>query len=126
MPPRGSFLLFGPRGTGKSTWLHQHYPDAVYLDLLDPETFRTCLARPERLREIVEGSPQTRTVVIDEIQKVPALLDMVHNRRAERRPDGSEGARHGCVERHREFDQPPEFACLRPPAPTIPTMPEFA
>jgi len=78
VPPRDSFLLFGPRGTGKSTWLHQHYPDAVYLDLLDPETFRTCLARPERLREIVEGSPEARTVVIDEIQKVPALLDMVH------------------------------------------------
>jgi uncharacterized protein len=78
VPPRGSFFLLGPRGTGKSTWLHQNYPEAVYVDLLDPETFRTYLARPERLRETIDGHPRASAVVIDEIQKAPALLDMVH------------------------------------------------
>jgi len=70
--------MFGPRGTGKSTWLRQNFPDAIYLDLLDPETFRAYLAHPERLREAIEGNPKARAIVVDEIQKVPALLDVVH------------------------------------------------
>lgn len=77
-PPTGSFFLLGPRGTGKSTWLRESFPKAVYIDLLDPEAYRAYLARPERLREAVEGSPQAKKVVIDEIQKVPSLLDVVH------------------------------------------------
>lgn len=76
--PKESFFLFGPRGTGKSTWLRQALPDAVYVDLLDQEAFRTYLARPERLGELVGGNPQAKTVIVDEIQKVPALLDEVH------------------------------------------------
>lgn len=76
--PRGSFFLFGPRGTGKSTWLRQHFPEAVYVDLLDPEAYRLYAARPERLRELAEGNPQAHTLVVDEVQKVPALLDVVH------------------------------------------------
>jgi len=76
--PKGSFFMFGPRGTGKSTWLRQNFPDAIYLDLLDPETFRAYLAHPERLREAIEGNPKARAIVVDEIQKVPALLDVVH------------------------------------------------
>jgi predicted AAA+ superfamily ATPase len=83
--PRDSFFLFGPRGTGKSTWLRQNYPEAVCVDLLDPETYRTCLARPERLSEIVEGNAEARAVVVDEIQKVPALLDVVHKLIEEKR-----------------------------------------
>lgn len=77
--PPGSFFLFGPRGTGKSTWIRENYGrDAVTLDLLDAEAFRTYLARPERLRERLEGSPGVRHVIIDEIQRVPELLDVVH------------------------------------------------
>lgn len=76
--PKQSFFLFGPRGTGKSTWLRQAYPDAVYVDLLDQEAFRAYLARPERLGEVVEGNPKARTVIVDEVQKVPAVLDEVH------------------------------------------------
>jgi len=83
--PRGSFFLFGPRGTGKSTWLGQSYPDAICLDLLDPATFRAYLAGPERLREVVEGSPHAKHVAIDEIQRVPALLDVVHQLIEEKR-----------------------------------------
>ena len=76
--PKGSFFLFGPRGTGKSTWLRQTFPDAIYVDLLDQEAFRTYLARPERLGEVIAGNPQAKTVIVDEIQKAPGLLDEVH------------------------------------------------
>jgi len=76
--PAGSFFLFGPRGTGKSTWLRAERQDAIWIDLLDPETQRRYLARPERLREVVAGHPDTHQVVVDEVQKVPALLDVVH------------------------------------------------
>ena len=37
-PPAGSYFLFGPRGTGKSTWLREEYPEALLIDLIDPET----------------------------------------------------------------------------------------
>ena len=83
--PARSCFLFGPRGTGKSTWLRHIEPDALYLDLLDPALHRSLLARPERLREFLAGSPGT-TVVIDEIQRVPELLSVVHAALEEERP----------------------------------------
>jgi predicted AAA+ superfamily ATPase len=58
--------------------LRQREGEALWLDLLDPEAQRLYLARPERLRERIEAEPARRTVVIDEVQKVPALLDVVH------------------------------------------------
>lgn len=76
--PRDSFFLFGPRGTGKSTWLKANFPDALFVDLLDPDSFRTYVTHPEQLRALVDGTPAVSRVVIDEIQKVPALLDVVH------------------------------------------------
>lgn len=76
--PDASFFLFGPRGTGKSTWLRCEREGAIWLDLLDPEAQRLYLARPERLRELIAGRPKVGDVVIDEIQKAPALLDVVH------------------------------------------------
>ena len=85
--PQQSFFLFGPRGTGKSTWLKQHYTDAEVIDLLAPEVFRTYSARPERLREVTRGS-KSKTIIIDEVQKIPELLDVVHaliEERAKRR-----------------------------------------
>ena len=77
IPDRSCFLL-GPRGTGKSTWLRDRLPDALYLDLLDPALHRSLDARPERLRELLAGSPGMDTVVIDEIQRVPELLTVIH------------------------------------------------
>ena len=76
--PEQSFLLFGPRGTGKSTWLRARLPDSLYLDLLEPALQRSLAARPERLRDSLSGSPDARTVVIDEVQRVPELLSVVH------------------------------------------------
>lgn len=78
-PPKGSYFLFGPRGTGKSTWLKKHYPQALWVDLLDPETFRFLSAGPERLRGLIESQSSRLEIVIDEIQKIPELLDVVHS-----------------------------------------------
>ncbi len=61
--PEQSFFLFGPRGTGKSTWLRARLPDSLYLDLLKPRLHRSLAARPERLRDLLSGSPKSRTVV---------------------------------------------------------------
>ncbi len=77
-PPPGSFFLFGPRGTGKSTWLAHTFPGALSLNLLAPDVLRPYLARPERLRERLGAASGLETVVIDEIQKAPPLLDVVH------------------------------------------------
>lgn len=76
--PKQSFFLFGPRGTGKSWWIRQRFPDALCLDLLDPEVFRIYSAKPERLRAWIEGQAKKEVIVIDEVQKIPALLDVVH------------------------------------------------
>jgi predicted AAA+ superfamily ATPase len=73
-----SYFLFGPRGTGKSTWVENVLGDAVKIDLLDPEIFRAYSARPERLQEVAEAQEPGATMVVDEIQKVPQLLDVVH------------------------------------------------
>ena len=77
--PRGSFFLLGPRGTGKTTWLASALPEALVVDLLKPEVYRRLAARPERLRELVRGVPPGHDVVIDEIQRVPELLNVVHD-----------------------------------------------
>jgi len=76
-PARKSFFLFGPRGTGKSSWVCRRFADAVYLDLLDAGLYTELLAAPERLEARI-GAKHRGWVVIDEIQKVPALLDEVH------------------------------------------------
>lgn len=75
--PDQSAFVFGPRGTGKSTWLGHALPEALTVDLLQPDLYRQLASRPERLRELIEGS-RARDVVIDEVQRVPDLLNVVH------------------------------------------------
>jgi predicted AAA+ superfamily ATPase len=77
--PGQSCFLFGPRGTGKTTWLKHELPDALLVNLLRPEVFRELQARPERLRELVLGNPDRADVVLDEVQRVPELLTVVHD-----------------------------------------------
>lgn len=84
-PPNGSYFLFGPRGTGKSTWLKNRYPDCDYIDLLLPDTFRTYAVNPEMLKKRLDAKTDVSTVIIDEIQKVPELLSVVHAIIEERR-----------------------------------------
>jgi len=76
--PTRSFFLFGPRGTGKSTWLREVFSRAVYLDLLDASLFLELSQAPHALEAIVGDKAPTSWIVLDEIQKAPALLDEVH------------------------------------------------
>ena len=82
LPASGSetFFLWGPRQSGKSTLLRRHYPEGRWIDLLKSDEFRRYVTRPELLREEIEGEAPDREqqIVIDEIQKVPALLNEVH------------------------------------------------
>ncbi|MBN2718936.1 MAG: ATP-binding protein [Deltaproteobacteria bacterium] len=72
-----TFFLWGPRQTGKSTLLRQTYPHAIWVDLLKPEEFRRYISHPEHLREELQADSKNRFVVIDEVQKVPGILDEV-------------------------------------------------
>lgn len=79
LPPKNSFFLFGPRGTGKSTWIRKYFPDARSYDLLNTTEALRLAREPRQLfREVADCHPGD-WVVIDEIQKVPALLDEVHS-----------------------------------------------
>jgi len=77
-PPNRSFFLFGARGTGKSTWLRQHFREAVWLDLLDTSLALELTADPHRLEALAANAPPRTWIVLDEVQKIPALLDEVH------------------------------------------------
>jgi len=76
--PDRSFFLFGPRGTGKSTWLRHVLPDALHLDLLDTSLYLELSQDPHRLEAIAGNRPEGSWIVLDEIQKIPSLLDEVH------------------------------------------------
>lgn len=73
---KSSVFLFGPRLTGKTTLLRTMFPSARYFDLLNAKTFRELSIRPETMRESLQ--PNDKIVIIDEVQKLPALLDEVH------------------------------------------------
>lgn len=73
-----TFFLWGARQTGKSTLLKERYPDAIWIDLLKSEEFRRYTERPELLRAELPKKGEIPFVIIDEIQKVPRLLDEVH------------------------------------------------
>jgi predicted AAA+ superfamily ATPase len=77
--PDRSFFLFGPRGTGKSTWLRQVLPDARWYDLLHGDVYLRLLADPSAFRREVEALPPGTWVVVDEVQRIPALLNEVHS-----------------------------------------------
>lgn len=74
---RQSFFLLGPRGVGKTAWLKKTLGDALFIDLLHARTHDSLLADPSRLDAMVP-EPAPPFVVIDEIQRVPALLNEVH------------------------------------------------
>ena len=72
-----SFFLWGPRQSGKTQLLRTRYPDVRFIDLLKSDEFAYYKQNPERLRQEVEKQ-KTELVVIDEVQKVPELLNEVH------------------------------------------------
>lgn len=77
-PPKQSFFLFGPRGTGKSTWMKALFPEALYLNLLLSAIREKFRAYPDELIKEVAAIQKPGVVIIDEVQKVPDLLAVVH------------------------------------------------
>ena len=78
-PPNESFFLFGPRGVGKSTWIKRLYPEALCINLLEPNELRFYASYPERLKETLLAQPDKKTIFIDEVQKAPELLSLIHS-----------------------------------------------
>jgi predicted AAA+ superfamily ATPase len=77
-----SFFLFGARGTGKTSLLRELFKDkrTLWIDLLMPSQEETYQLRPEALAESVDAlSPRPEWVIIDEVQRAPKLLDVVHS-----------------------------------------------
>jgi predicted AAA+ superfamily ATPase len=78
-PPRRAFFLFGPRGTGKSTWIRSRFPGALVVNLLTQENTVRYAHEPGLLRAQVMARPKSDWIVVDEVQRVPRLLDEVHH-----------------------------------------------
>lgn len=79
-PPTRSFFLLGPRGTGKSTWLKQVYPKCLHIDLLRNDVYFALASSPSEFRErVLAVDPKKTWVIVDEIQRLPILLNDVHS-----------------------------------------------
>jgi uncharacterized protein len=77
IPKEHSFFLFGPRGTGKSSWLTSSWhTNSYYIDLLRSDLYRTLATYPEQLERLIP--PTSQWIVIDEVQRIPELLNEVH------------------------------------------------
>jgi predicted AAA+ superfamily ATPase len=88
IPKTNSFFLFGPRATGKTTLLHESFSteNTHFIDLLNPEVLDPLAEQPQLLREsLLSLSPKIKTVVLDEIQRAPVLLDVVQKSFSENR-----------------------------------------
>ncbi len=83
--PKQSFFLFGPRGSGKSTWVRTELPEAQRIDLLDEGRFQGYLAEPGRFADELRAVRPGGVVCVDEIQRIPSLLNEVHRFIEERR-----------------------------------------
>ncbi len=76
--PRSSFFLFGVRGSGKSTWAQQQFPKAPVFDLLDEDLHHSLLLDPGRFAAELRTIPRGTWVIVDEVQRIPSLLNEVH------------------------------------------------
>ncbi|HUP51604.1 MAG TPA: AAA family ATPase, partial [Longimicrobiales bacterium] len=83
--PAGSFFLFGPRGTGKSTLLRGMFPRAHRIDLLDEALYQSYLADIGSFAAELRPLDRETLVVVDEVQRLPALLNEVHRHIESRR-----------------------------------------
>jgi hypothetical protein len=84
-PPKGSFFLFGVRGVGKSTWTRAAFPQAHTFDLLDEGLYHSLLSEPSTFAAELAALPRSTPVIVDEVQRVPALLNEVHRAMETRR-----------------------------------------
>ncbi len=81
---KSSIFLFGPRGTGKTSWLKKHLPNSLYFDLLHFPTYTRLSAEPHKLATLIPPG-YTDWIIIDEVQRVPELLNEVHRLIEERK-----------------------------------------
>lgn len=77
-PPAQSFFLLGARGTGKSTWIKAHFPEAKTFDLLDEGLYQSFLKDPSLFAGALNILPSPKWVVVDEVQRLPELLNEAH------------------------------------------------
>ena len=84
-PPQQSFFLLGVRGVGKSAWARRQFPDALRIDLLDESRYHDYLADPSLFAADIASVPPEGRIVVDEIQRLPSLLNEVHRFIEERR-----------------------------------------
>lgn len=78
-PPQDSFFLLGARGTGKTTWIRQHFPATAHYDLLLASESMRLARDPSLFRAECYALPDGEWIVVDEVQRVPALLDEVQH-----------------------------------------------
>lgn len=78
-PPKKSFFLLGPRATGKSTWLKKHFQNSFRIDLLRNDTFFSLMSSPAEFREQILAHPPSTWIIVDEIQRMPVLLNDIHS-----------------------------------------------
>jgi predicted AAA+ superfamily ATPase len=78
IPKQQSIFLWGARKTGKSTLIKLLYPNAIVYDFLKSDTYLTYSKEPHRFREELEKRSDAEVVIVDEVQKVPDLLDEIH------------------------------------------------
>jgi len=78
--PERSFFLFGPRATGKSTWLKGCFTDKLHFDLLRNDVYFALTSSPAAFRErVLAHDPQKTWIILDEVQRAPLLLNEVHS-----------------------------------------------
>ena len=77
-PPRQSFFLLGMRGVGKSTWVRAILPQALHIDLLDERLYQDLLGDPSLFAQAIDHLAPNDWVIVDEIQRLPMLLNEVH------------------------------------------------
>ncbi|MBM3318532.1 MAG: ATP-binding protein [Candidatus Eisenbacteria bacterium] len=78
-PPSSSFFLFGMRGVGKTTWARDRFPDAHWIDLLREDVYQSHLVETRLFRRELAHLPPGSWVVVDEIQRLPSLLNEIHS-----------------------------------------------
>jgi predicted AAA+ superfamily ATPase len=83
--PKGSFFLFGPRGTGKTTWLRERFPGVKTFDLLDEGLYQRHLSDAGLFGRKLQALPKGSWVIVDEVQRMPQLLNEVHRAIEDRR-----------------------------------------
>lgn len=81
LPKGQSAFLWGPRKTGKTSYLKEHFPDSLYYDFLKTDLFFELSKNPSLFRERLlakEEKNLTKPIILDEVQKIPQILDEIH------------------------------------------------